>query len=322
VVRALETNKGHGLNGKDLLSHVKKYIVFLTENGFSETFRALLVETYFWFCVFFRGFSKKNKFFLKGFYFQSIPYDLGISTELRIYGDHEPLSSAILPMILKEGMVCIDIGANIGFYALIEGRIIGSAGRLYVIEPSPKASKFLIQNLTNNKINYTFKQIALADKNGFAHFIINKLSNLSQINFDAQNKPAVESIAVETMSLDGLMKEMNISKVDFLRMDVEGAELLIAKGWEKTIRCSKPLLFIEFHRKIGLKSIINMLSLLKEEGYYQAYYIQRSLNNCLIGKERDVAKISIENLIDDLVAGKMRLRDFHLITAEKGKHLY
>ena len=69
---------------------------------------------------------------------KTIPNDKGISSELLIYGNHEPLTTQIILEELSEGMNCIDIGSNIGYYALLESMKIGKSGMVWAIEPSPK----------------------------------------------------------------------------------------------------------------------------------------------------------------------------------------
>src|SRR5437879_13308135 len=64
-----------------------------------------------------------------------LPGDHGISRELAAYRTHEPLASKLLQKFLKPGMNLVDIGSNLGYYALLEARTVGGAGRVIAIEP-------------------------------------------------------------------------------------------------------------------------------------------------------------------------------------------
>lgn len=169
--------------------------------------------------------------------------------------------------------------------------------------------------MTLNHANYDFKNVALSDRNGSCYFLLANRSNLSQI-CDNTHSSSGNVIVVETMTLDSLISSLGLSKSDFLRMDVEGAEALISKGWKKTIRDFKPLLFLEIHKKIGLNAVADIPSFLMKEGYEDAFYIKRSLDNCLIGKQRDIQKTTLVELINRLKSRSMPLRDFHIITGD------
>ena len=94
---------------------------------------------------------KKNKLILGKYEFQTIKNDQGISTELQIYESHEPLTTHLIINELKQDMVCIDLGSNIGYYAVIESNIIGESGKIFAIEPSPVNFPILKLNLENQK---------------------------------------------------------------------------------------------------------------------------------------------------------------------------
>ena len=63
--------------------------------------------------------------------------DEGISRELACYGVHEKNSTEEVKKIIKKGMKILEIGANIGYYALLETKLAGDTGHLYALEPSP-----------------------------------------------------------------------------------------------------------------------------------------------------------------------------------------
>ncbi|MBF0125290.1 MAG: hypothetical protein HQL60_08135, partial [Magnetococcales bacterium] len=76
--------------------------------------------------------------------------DQGLSRTLLLFGTRELDHKIILERVLKPGMAVLDIGANLGYYALMEHRLIGPLGRLVAIEPSPSNQEILKMNLDLN----------------------------------------------------------------------------------------------------------------------------------------------------------------------------
>ena len=69
--------------------------------------------------------------------------DRGISREFALYHVHEPIATEFMKGLLREGMVGIDIGANIGYYVLLEKRLVGSEGKVVAVEPAPRNLELL-----------------------------------------------------------------------------------------------------------------------------------------------------------------------------------
>ena len=85
------------------------------------------------------------------------PKDRGISRTLLLFGERELDHKLILERIVKKNMKIFDIGANIGYYVLMESNLIGEKGKILAIEPVDKNIKLLRKNLklNNNKITKT-----------------------------------------------------------------------------------------------------------------------------------------------------------------------
>ena len=81
---------------------------------------------------------QKNLLQINGSQLEVIPGDKGTSLELLLFNTHEPISTKIVSKLLQPGMVCLDIGANIGYYVSLENSIVGKSGKIIAIEPSPE----------------------------------------------------------------------------------------------------------------------------------------------------------------------------------------
>lgn len=172
--------------------------------------------------------------------------DEGLSRELFSAGIREKDVFEVVKRELKAGMNVVDIGANLGYYVLIESK---KANKIYGIEPNPLAFTYLKRNVKLNKIkNVKLMNLAIGSSKSILPFYISKNWNWSR--FEKGDKGddilSIKNIKIDT--LDSLFKK---EKVDLLRMDVEGFELEIFKGAKKFIKRNPSLMILlEFHADV------------------------------------------------------------------------
>ena len=189
------------------------------------------------------------------------PNDKGLSTELIVFGSHEPKTTEFIKKYVKKNMVCLDVGANIGYYSTLFSNLIGNDGKIISIEPSPVNFQYLEQNLElQNLKNFILLNIACGDSNKHVDFHLNQSGNKSKIVSDENSD---DIISVEVKTLDELSQDLKLEQIDYLKIDVEGYEWEFINGAKKTIENFKPTIQIEFHRSIGkkLKEITDFLIL-------------------------------------------------------------
>lgn len=134
---------------------------------------------------------------------------------------------------LKSGMVVVDIGAHIGTFTLSASLKVGKEGKVIAIEPENGNFNQLNKNLILNKIeNVVPVNIGISDSNGEKDFFIT--SNYVGHSL-SPHWPFINKIRIKVKTLDTLLKELNINKIDMLKIDVEGAELEILKGAKETL---------------------------------------------------------------------------------------
>jgi len=158
-----------------------------------------------------------------------MPGDIGLSRELLAFKSHEPLTTKLLSRELKEGMFCLDIGANLGYYALLENMIVGKNGRVIAIEPSPLNFKRLQKNcdLQESSVLEAYNY-AVGDTDGVVNFTINDHSNWCRVMEDQTNDDSIPDepigkgirvVKVPIITIDSFLKEKQLDRVDFVRMD-------------------------------------------------------------------------------------------------------
>lgn len=212
--------------------------------------------------------------------------DPGISADLLKKGVREPAVTEILHREIRPGDAVIDIGANIGYYALLEARLVGSEGTVYAIEPVPENYELLCKNIElNGYTNIKPYLLAIGDRNGTETLHLTKQSNcgviLGDIPRSARFKRRMEAIGtgatidVEIISLDEFVEREGIDP-DFIRMDVEGYEIAIIEGMKKILSESRNLR-IEMELHYGHygdpKVITQALQKIFAAGFYQKYFV-------------------------------------------------
>lgn len=175
--------------------------------------------------------------------------DRGISRTLLLFGTRELEHLWILRRVLRPGMTVLDVGANIGYYALIELDLIGQDGCLIAVEPSPPNVELLRRNLAlNGYEDVLVHQAAVSDAAGTATFYLSEMSNLGTfhpIGTGAQHLSG-QAIEVPTVTVPQLVDGR---PPDLLRMDVEGHEVEVIIGMLDEIESGSlsPMILFETH---------------------------------------------------------------------------
>ena len=135
----------------------------------------------------------------------------------------------------KKGLTVIDMGANVGFFTQYAKRF---AKRVIAIEPSKETFAFLEQAKNENNwsnVDLVNTAISAETKEGVAFF--HNENNTTMRSLDPRMSHGSVTELVSVLSLSDLFKKYNINHVDFMKMDVEGAELDIIKsdGFKKVL---------------------------------------------------------------------------------------
>lgn len=187
--------------------------------------------------------------------------DEGISRDLFLYGVREQCGTEIFQRELEclqedvEDPIAIDIGANIGYFALTELDALGESGRLIAFEPDDRSATLLERNLELNGYRdcATIERAAVGPKCGIAEFELYHHTNLNRVQMappDTEGRDIVESVTVDMWSIDEYLSHRDLSPklVVAVRMDVEGYEVDVVRGMERLLAADGPLvLSIEVH---------------------------------------------------------------------------
>lgn len=166
---------------------------------------------------------------------------------------------------LGQGETVVDGGAYIGEFTLYAARAVGPAGRVIAFEPDPVIFKKLTANIELNGLqNITVLNKGLWSKPGMLKFVGDSIKGYSFMSADKD----AGAIDVPVVSLDDELERLNIKKVDFIKMDVEGAEIEAIKGSARTLkRECVDLAIASYHSVDGVKSCFALEKMLQELGY-------------------------------------------------------
>lgn len=135
---------------------------------------------------------------------------------------------ALLERFRRSQGVVFDVGANIGAYSTLLSAMCPDA-RIFAFEPSPDTAAVLRLNLRSSYAkNVTVESAALADIEGYSDFV-NRSRESATNHLTRQAEPGA-TIRVATTTLDSYTAANGISRIDFIKIDVEGAEPLVLRG--------------------------------------------------------------------------------------------
>lgn len=165
--------------------------------------------------------------------------DRGISQALYLYGTREEDQTYIAFNNIKRDMKVLDIGANIGYYVLLEAQIVGEGGKVYAFEPHPGNVEMLKKNIDLNNLSDRIElhQKGISDRRGTMEFFISEKSNLHTLSpqyFRSESKKNSFKDSIEIGVVD--IADLLLNKeIDFIRMDIEGHEVEVLRGLSRTI---------------------------------------------------------------------------------------
>lgn len=159
--------------------------------------------------------------------------------------DYEPLESSFIRENLRPGHIFLDIGANIGWFTLLASTIIGPNGRIHAFEPRSDIFSHLTNTIEINNLGATVSlyPFALGDSANSVRLAWDPDSNNLGGSFVASGE-IPDSFISESINLRR-MDDLRIPNVDMIKMDVEGAEMLVLKGAQQTFERCRPIVLSE-----------------------------------------------------------------------------
>ncbi len=172
--------------------------------------------------------------------------------EILNFTKYEPEEAEMMLKLVPKNAIIFDIGANIGWFSFLFAAN-DSTAHVYSFEPVPSTYEQLVLNHSLNGFdNITLNNFGFSDQEDelIFYFYPEGSGNASSVN--VSDRADVTEVRCRVKILDEYFRSLS-EKIDFIKCDVEGAELLVFKGAEKTLAEYKPIVFSEILRKWSAK---------------------------------------------------------------------
>jgi len=168
---------------------------------------------------------------------------------------------------LQKGDVAIDVGAAFGINAIIYSKQVGDEGKVISIEPAEDNLMCLKKNIELNKLkNVTVIQKGLWSKKDRLRFYLKPVPGGHSLVTDKDDAVRITEVEVDT--LDNILTELGIYRVNFIKMDIEGAEIEALRGMEETLENNDVKLAIaSYHKVNGQPTYKTIIPMMREMGF-------------------------------------------------------
>jgi FkbM family methyltransferase len=221
-----------------------------------------------------------------------------VQKQIYFFGCYEPIENYLLSQLVKEDSIVLDVGANIGFYSLTLSNAIKS-GQVYSFEAVPDTYKKLSTNIENSSKNdqVTAFNLGAWNKKEEVTFSLPDSDNIGAFTAGSVSGESTRTCQATMTTLDSFVEENKLSKVDFIKMDIEGAELNALKGAHELLEKFKPTILLEVCRETCERfeyTVNDLWDLLSQYGY-RAFKIGYTPNDSY--EIKDFSQINQSNVI-------------------------
>ena len=191
--------------------------------------------------------------------------DLRAYTECASFYTHDYDTQEIRAVLrmFKSDWVVLDVGANVGFWTIPMARMLRPGGKVHAFEPVPSNNLRLRENLGLNGLGSTTEvhDLGLSDRPATLPISLREdfangsgTGNASIVIDDSDGRFRCRMIKVD--ALDNIFPSLNVKRLDFIKVDIEGHEDKFLDGASSTIRKFRPILHMEinesYYRRRGL----------------------------------------------------------------------
>ena len=209
---------------------------------------------------------------------------------LRVY---EPEKVRALRSVLRPGDVFVDVGGNKGDFSLIAAKAMGDHGSVLCVEPEPANVAWIRRSAKRNRYRcIDVVAVALADREGTATLHLGVKSGWHSL-LRTDGVPTTGELVVPTRTLDDVLAERGIDRVDVIKIDVEGAEDQVLRGATQALRGGHPMtVLLDLHPRRGVDPVATCARL-QESGFAlrDPANIREPMPGAVTGETRSVVAV-------------------------------
>lgn len=232
---------------------------------------------------------------IDGFRMAVVPEWNPINKTIATHRYYEPHVAVHVKNLLKPNMVFVDIGANIGYYALLAA---SRGAKVYAFEPNTRNIWLLGQSARDNGFDIMIFPYALADAERLV--IYNPLRGNGQLTELPTSLPSEAQQILRSMTLDGVLEGV---RPDMVKIDVEGAEGLVFQGAQHTLD-SRPIVISEF-----TTHTLPAISRVSPEEYLDEF-VRRGYSLHVCEMDLTLRAVSADELVKASISSESTLVDF------------
>lgn len=165
--------------------------------------------------------------------------------------DYELNNINFINNYVKKDAVIIDIGAHIGLLSVILAQKAGPKGKVYAFEPTPSTFAVLEETVRINQQQQVVTPVnaAVAGENGKAVFYVTDIAahNSNSLADNKRNYGNERGVEVDLVSVDSFKASQRLAKIDFIKIDAEGAEYAVLKGATSVLTADRPHILLALH---------------------------------------------------------------------------
>jgi FkbM family methyltransferase len=225
-----------------------------------------------------------------------------IQQQLFWYGCYEKELGDLLKKMLRPNDVFIDIGANIGYFSLLSATVSPSV-KVISFEPVKDLFQKMNENLSiNGSKNIVAINAAIGEMNEQRELYLSTPDNLGMSSFHQPENYSGRKEKVEVIAFDDWFKTSGLTKIDLIKLDVEGSELAALKGMNAVLEKQKPALIVEINpqtlslfgvKPLNIYNYLNQFSfdgfLISENGrleHLNSYEVNQTINVLFIHNDK------------------------------------
>lgn len=174
-----------------------------------------------------------------------------VQSRIYFFGAYEPIEVHLLSTLLEPDAIFLDIGANVGFYSLMLSQFV-PRGKVYAFEPVAANFSTLERNINANQLGNRIQVVrkGLWNLSTTLEFSLPDDEHNNLGSFSAgRSELKKNKVNCEVITLDSFVDSEKLSRLDVMKMDIEGAEFFALKGAEQTLKKFQPIIQIELNRR-------------------------------------------------------------------------
>jgi FkbM family methyltransferase len=215
-------------------------------------------------------------------------------------GVYEPVLGGLMQQLINEGDLCVDVGANAGYFTLLAAARVGPAGRVFAVEAAPANVARIRRNVELNEVAERVEVVAAActDRTGELLFYVNE-SNDMHCRLELPRRGEADywlvrgrwqPVTVAATTLAAVLGD-RAAEVSFIKLDVEGAEPQVVP--DILAQCTHPRLCVALEAKAeGLRATLGAF----EQAGFHAYDLRNDYRWLVNSRVRRPRSVSYETL--------------------------